>query len=148
MSILFPLQLLRWTLMKIATLLLKVMAKSVSPYALMDSSLFLCGLLLKSAMGQLLVGCASHNAYNIICKWLISACLHKHYIVWIVHSLTLKWKRGWNSKCYPHSKLLLICFIITEEGPNGAEMLECQSKEPYHMNYACLNFAFTYTKVW
>ena len=46
--------------MKIATLLLKVMAKSVSPYALTDSSLSLCGLLLKSAMGQLLVGCACH----------------------------------------------------------------------------------------
>ena len=42
--------------MKIVTLLLKTTAKSVSPYALMDSSLFLCGLSLKSAMGQLKVG--------------------------------------------------------------------------------------------
>ena len=58
--------------MKIATQLLKLIAKSVSPYELMDGSLFLCGLLLKSAMGQLLVGCASHNACNIICIWLIS----------------------------------------------------------------------------
>ena len=66
--------------MKIVTLLLKVMAKSVSPYALMDSSLFLCGLLLKSAMGQLLVGCASHNAYNIICKWLISVHVYTSII--------------------------------------------------------------------
>ena len=62
----------------------------------------------------------------------------------LIHS---EWKRGGNLKCYPHSKILLICFIITEEGPNGAEMVYCQSKEPYHMNYACLNIAFTYTKV-
>ena len=52
--------------MKIVTLSLKVKAKSVSPYALKESSLFLCGLLLKSVKGQLQVGCASHNAY--ICK--------------------------------------------------------------------------------
>ena len=50
--------------MRIVTLLLKVIAKSVSPYALMDSSSFLCGLLLKSAMGQLLVGCACHWVCN------------------------------------------------------------------------------------
>ena len=43
--------------MKIVTLLLKVSAKSVSPYALMESSLFLCGLSLKSVMGQRQVGC-------------------------------------------------------------------------------------------
>ena len=42
----------------IVTLLLKVMAKSVSPYALMESSLFLCGLLSQSVMGQLKVGIA------------------------------------------------------------------------------------------
>ena len=64
LSILFPLQLFWSTSMKIATLLLKVMAKSVSPYALMDSSLFLCGLLLKSVKGQLLVGCACHWVCN------------------------------------------------------------------------------------
>ena len=45
--------------MRIVTLLLKVMAKSVSPYASMESSLFLCGLLLKSVMGQLQVGCTN-----------------------------------------------------------------------------------------
>ena len=50
--------------MRIATLLLKVMAKSVSPFALMDSSLFLCGLLLKSVKGQLLVSCACHWVCN------------------------------------------------------------------------------------
>ena len=67
--------------MKIATPLLKVPAKSVCHCASMDSILFLCGLLLKSWMGQLLVGCASHNAYNIICICMyadLCACLHKH----------------------------------------------------------------------
>ena len=34
------------------------MVKSVSPYALMDSSLFLCGLLSQSVMGQLKVSIA------------------------------------------------------------------------------------------
>ena len=42
--------------MKKDTLLLKVMVKSVCRYALMESSWFLCGLLLKSLMGQLQVG--------------------------------------------------------------------------------------------
>ena len=50
--------------MRIVTLLLKVIAKSVSLYALMESSLFLCGLLLKSVMGQLQVGCACHWVCN------------------------------------------------------------------------------------
>ena len=36
---------------------MKVMVKSVSLYALMDSSFILCGLLLKSVTGQLQVGC-------------------------------------------------------------------------------------------
>ena len=57
--------------MRITTLLLKVLSTSVCLYTLMGSSFFLCGLLLKSLMGQLLVGCASHNAYNIICICLI-----------------------------------------------------------------------------
>ena len=46
--------------MKLVTLLLKVMAKSVCPYVSKGSSLFLCGLLLKSLKGQLRVGCAKH----------------------------------------------------------------------------------------
>ena len=42
--------------MRIVTLLLKVKDKSASPYELTDSSFTLCGPLLKSVMGQLLVG--------------------------------------------------------------------------------------------
>ena len=57
--------------MRITTLLLKVLPTSVCLYTSMGSSFFLCGLLLKSLMGQLLVGCASHKAY-IICICLIS----------------------------------------------------------------------------
>ena len=64
-AISLPLQLLRWTSMRIVTLLLKVIAKSVSLYALMESSLFLCGLLLKSVMGQLRVGCACHSVCTV-----------------------------------------------------------------------------------
>ena len=45
--------------MKTVTLLLKVTAKSVSPYALMDSSMFRCGLSLQLMMGQQQVGCAN-----------------------------------------------------------------------------------------
>ena len=51
-------------------------------------------------------------------------------------------KRGGNFKCYPHGKVLLICFVTSEEGPNGAEVSYCQSKKPYHVNLACINFAF------
>ena len=64
-SISLPLQLLRWPSMKIVTLLLKVKAKSVSLYELTDSSLFLCGLLLKSVMEQLLVGCGNDISLSI-----------------------------------------------------------------------------------
>ena len=67
--------------MKTATLLLKVPAKSASPYALMDSILFLCGLLLQSLMGQLLVGCAKHaqvtNTVPLVLIIFVHV-LHKH----------------------------------------------------------------------
>ena len=52
--------------MKIATLLLKVMAKSVCHCASMDSSLFLCGLLLKSLMEQLQVGVHIRKCIGLI----------------------------------------------------------------------------------
>ena len=42
------------------------MAKSVSPYALKESSLFLCGLLLKSVMGQLLVGWVVEMTFHLV----------------------------------------------------------------------------------
>ena len=45
--------------MKLITLLLKMMAKPVSPYASLDSSMFQCGLLLTSMMAQLQVGCVN-----------------------------------------------------------------------------------------
>ena len=41
--------------------LLKVTAKSMSPYVLMGSSLFLRGLLFKSTMEQVLVGCKNDS---------------------------------------------------------------------------------------
>ena len=53
--------------MRLDSLLMKMMAKSMSLYALMESSFFLCGLLLKSAMGQLqvciILGCGMHRLY-------------------------------------------------------------------------------------
>ena len=61
--------------MQIDTLLMKMMARSMSLYALMENSFFLCGLLLKSAMGQLqvciILGCGMHRLY-------IHACMHVH----------------------------------------------------------------------
>ena len=78
--------------MKIATLLLKVPAKSVSPYALMDSILFLCGLLLKSLMGQLLVGCAKHaqvtNTVPLVLIIFVHV-LHKHQFKVYIHTHSL-----------------------------------------------------------
>ena len=50
-------QMLRWISKKNGILLLKVMAKSVSHYPSVGSSLFLCLLLLKSPAWQLNVGC-------------------------------------------------------------------------------------------
>ena len=67
--------------MKIATLLLKVLPKSVYCYSSMDSILFLCGLLLKSKMGQLRVGSAKHaQVTNTVPLVLIPFVhvLHKH----------------------------------------------------------------------
>ena len=50
--------------MRIVTLLPKVMAKSVSPYVSVDSSLSLCGLSLKLAMAQLQVGLCKIIGYK------------------------------------------------------------------------------------
>ena len=78
--------------MKIATLLLKVPAKSVCHYTSMDSILFLCGLLLKSWMGQLLVGCAKHaqvtNTVPLVLTIFVHV-LHKHQfnVCILTHSL-------------------------------------------------------------
>ena len=78
--------------MRIATLLLKVMAKSVSLYALMDSSLFLCGLLLRSLMGQLLVGCTKHarmrNTVPLVLKIFVHV-LHKDQFKVCIHTHSL-----------------------------------------------------------
>ena len=61
-------------------MLLKVMAKSVSPYALTESSLFLCGLLLKSVMGQLLVGCGNDISLSICTHHSCNICISiNHY---------------------------------------------------------------------
>ena len=51
--------------MKLITLLLKMVAKPVSPYASMDSSMFRCGLLLTSMMAQLQVGCVNMYVTNV-----------------------------------------------------------------------------------
>ena len=78
--------------MKLATLLLKVPAKSVSPYALMDSTLFLCGLLLKSKVGQLLVGSAKHaQVTNTVPLVLIIfvPVVHKHQFKVCIHTHSL-----------------------------------------------------------
>ena len=69
--------------MKIVTLLLKVKVKSVSPYALMDSSLFLCGLLLKSVMGQLLVGWVVELTFHLVFVHVTHAILVSAFIVMI-----------------------------------------------------------------
>ena len=61
--------------MRLVTLLLKVMAKSVSPFALTDSSLFLCGLLFKSVMGQLLVGYANDISLSICTHHPCNTCI-------------------------------------------------------------------------
>ena len=78
--------------MKIATLLLNVMAKSVSPYPLMDSIFFLCGLLLRSVMGQLLVGCAKHaqvtNTVPLVLIIFVHV-LHKHQFKVCIHTHSL-----------------------------------------------------------
>ena len=76
--------------MKIATPLLKVPAKSVCHCASMDSILFLCGLLLKSWMGQLLVGCAKHaqvtNTVPLVLIIFVHV-LHKHQCAYsLIHS--------------------------------------------------------------
>ena len=47
------------------------------------------------------------------------------------HSLM---ESGGNFKRSSHGKVLLICFIITEEGCIGAKMSYCQNKEPYHVD--------------
>ena len=80
--------------MKIATLLLKVPDKSVCHCASMDSILFLCGLLLKSWMEQLLVGSAKHaQVTNTVLLVLIIFVhvLHKHQfnVCIYTHSFTL-----------------------------------------------------------
>ena len=59
--------------MKLVTLLLKVMAKSVPPYTSMDSSIFRCGLLLKSMMAQLQVGSVNVYVTNIY------AYIYRHF---------------------------------------------------------------------
>ena len=76
--------------MKKATPLLKVPDTSVCHYASMDSILFLCGLLLKSWMGQLLVGCAKHAQVtstvplvliifvHVSHKHQFNVCIHTH----------------------------------------------------------------------
>ena len=78
--------------MKIATLLLKVPAKSVCHYASTDSSSFLCGLLLKSVMGQLQVGSAKHaqvtNTAHLM-LFIFVHVLHKHQFKVCVHSFIL-----------------------------------------------------------
>ena len=69
-----------------------MLAKSVCHYASMDSTLFLCGLLLKLLMGQLLVGCAKHTQVtNIVPLVLIIFVhvLHKHQIKVCVHTHSL-----------------------------------------------------------
>ena len=61
--------------MKIATLLLKVLVASVCHYASMGSSSCLCGLLLKSLMGQLRVGSAKHaQVTNVVCLYIVNLC--------------------------------------------------------------------------
>ena len=66
--------------MRIVTLLLKMKAKSVSLYALMDSSLFLCGQLLKSVKGQLLVGCGNDISLRICTRHPCNTCIDiNHY---------------------------------------------------------------------
>ena len=67
--------------MKTVTLLLKVTAKSVSPYSLMDSSMFQCGLSLKSMMAQLQVGCVHSYvthiyAYRHLTRLMANLCTH------------------------------------------------------------------------
>lgn len=62
--------------MQIDTLLMKMMAKSMSLYALMGNSFFLCGLLLKSAMEQLqvcrILGCGMHSyTYIHACMYIL-----------------------------------------------------------------------------
>ena len=67
--------------MKTVTLLLKVMAKSVSPYTSLDSSLFQCGVSLKSMMAQLQVGCVhtyvTHiYAYRHLTRLIANLCTY------------------------------------------------------------------------
>ena len=66
----------------LATLLLKVMAKSVCHYKSKGSSLFLCGLLLKSLMGQLLVGSAKHaqvTSVVYLMLLMVHLCVRTYY---------------------------------------------------------------------
>ena len=67
--------------MKTVTLLLKVMEMSVSLCASLDSSMFQCGLLLKSMMAQLQVGCVhtyvTHiYAYGHLTRLMANLCTH------------------------------------------------------------------------
>ena len=81
--------------MKIITLLVKVKAKSVSPYALLDSSSFLCMLSLKSLMEQLQVRQGGTAVGNNMYYWYTYTAIHgvneciclRHYLS---YTLTLQ----------------------------------------------------------
>ena len=64
----------------------------------------------------------------------LCACLHERLSEVYIYNHSLMESRG-NFMRYSHGKVLLICFIITEEGPNVVEMSYRQSKEPYHVDY-------------
>ena len=92
--------------MRVVTLLLKVMPKSVSLFALMESSFILSGLSLKSEMGQLQVGCRNAKVTNIyinyvcVCAHLMKHTIYLHYYNYValtyqqshsVHSLPFQY---------------------------------------------------------
>ena len=72
---------------------MKVMVKSVSLYALMESSFFRCGLLLKSVTGQLQVGCQ---------------CLQADVYMWSCYTKCRAWNEGQQVKkdpCRDHNQI-------------------------------------------